>query len=776
MEKIVNAVGLFVVALLLLLAGGAIFVQSSLPSASTTANVPDLGGDVRVYRDSYAIPHIFADNLDDAALALGYLHASDRLFQMQMTKRAAEGRLAELLGADLIQYDTKMRALNFAQLAKSSYAALDDETQGLLTSYAEGVNLYLEKHRGAWPLEFLLLGFQPEPWQPSDGLLWAKMMSWQLGGNFNDEILRAQLKARGVSDEEIKGFYPAIEKHAPTTMAPLQWIEKGVEKNARTLPQKNAVPLAPISGDLKTNKETGAARFFEQLPKQASNIFVVDGTRTASGKPLLANDPHLQLQTPALWYLARIVTPDYELKGATAPGLPVFLLGQNGHTAWGFTTSNIDVQDLVFVPDTLAMESRVEKIAVKGGQAMDVTVRSINGYPVLSDVMDDVKTITPEGHVAVLLATLFEPHDRTAQALAEINRARTVKNIEAALDHYQGPPQNLMAADNDGAIAYYAAGALPERKVGDGFMPQQAEKLDVWRGTKPVAAWLRLINPPAHVLLNANNAQDDTGPVYSSAEPYRAMRLEKVLKNASGLTADSAAHVMLDVQSEAARRLKPLLLGVVPKEETDLRIALEEWDGSMLANDARPLIYNVWLQELTARVFGDAMANEGGWPRAWALEERMTGISEEINRAAYEAAMIRLAERFGVDRSTWRWGNVHRAELAHPVWSRVPLANSMFALGVETDGDNHTLQRAAPASTTGWDAFADGHGAGYRAVYDLADPGQSRFVLAGGQSGQPLSPHYGSLVPLWATGKFIALTGDAAAFQKAPDLLLKPGK
>jgi penicillin amidase len=766
----------------LLLSGTAAFLwlASALSPREGEMHIAGLESRVSIYRDAHGVPHIFAERLNDAYAALGYLHAENRLFQMEMTRRAGEGRLAEVLGADLLPFDKKMRGLGVAAAARASFAILSKEAKASLASYASGVNAYLKTHHRALPPEFLLLGFTPEPWQESDGMIWAKLMAWQLSSNLEEEIFRARLLAQGFGRAAVERLYAPTDREVPLTTQPFVWLEK--QKTERNNEPQAIESAAALRGGAPAKAIT---RFFDRLPHQASNAFVITGARTASGKPILVNDPHLQLQAPALWYLARIVTPELEIKGASAPGLPLFPLGQNGHVAWGFTTNAIDVEDIVFVPEEgKAIDTRREIFHVKGGADEVFALRRYAGKPILSDMMPEVAAITPAGHVAVLVTTLFDA-DRTAQAILDINQARKMDGIKAAIKNYRVPPQNLMAADASGAIAYFAVGAIPQRKTGDGFLPLTAANANIWAGVQPVEDNPQLLNPPALAIMNGNNALVDAancpprfcqlGKVW--AEPYRAMRLEELLHEARGLDAAAAFNVVLDTRSDAAHRLLPRLLAQTKSAKwAGVLDALATWDGRMLADRPEPLIYNVWVNRLLRHFYAEGAESESFWPRNWTLEKRLTTGSDPMVEQLFDETLDELAARFGPDWKRWRWGALHVAPLAHPVWSRVPLVKDLTALAVETDGDATTLQRAAPGSYAGDESFRDEHGAGYRAAYDLADPSLSRFVIATGQSGIIFSPHYGDMVQLWAVGGSVFLSGDAAAFAQArrPLLVLAP--
>ncbi len=755
--------------LLLPFVAGAIFFLLPLPPHSGSDKVAGLSSDARVLRDKHGVPHIFANTFNDAYAALGYVHASDRLFQMEMMRRAGAGRLSEILGRDLINYDRKMRALGFATRIEAYYKSLSQDARDALDAYARGVNAVLEKKN--YPAEFALLKMTPAPWQPWDGLIWAKMMAWQLSGNWEDEVLREQLlHTQELSKEQIGAIYPPMDHNVPSVIKPLQWI-----KQNKTQANQDVLKEPSIAAQLSAWKayQPSGATPFDHLPRTASNAYVISGAHTSNRKPILANDPHLQLQSPILWYLARIVTSQGSIKGATAPGLPFFPLGQNSHVAWGFTTSNIDVADITFIPEAAKnFTVRHEIIHVKDDNDVSLMVEENDQGVVLTHHVDSISAITPRGKKALLQFTGFSKTDKTAQALFDINNATSAAGIESALKNYSVPPQNLLYADDENHIGYAAVGVVPKRS-NDGFY---AGENKVWQGMMTQNP--RLKDPEAGIILSANQAimDDASCRAFSCAfardwaEPYRAMRLESWFDNELSqripFDVQRASMPMLDITSVAAQRFLPTMLGSVSAktdESKEILEALSRWDGRMERGAAEPLIYHAWLDALMRMQLRDAYTADVTWPRMWALEHM--AIANITMNMAFDKALKDLHERHGPAWKQWRWGDEHVAPLTHPVWSRVPLIKDWTSLAIASDGDGHTLRRAAPGDYN--KPFEVEHGAGYRGVYDLGDPAQSLFVIAGGQSGQIFSPDYGSLRDAWNDGKFIHLRGNEHELKSA---------
>ncbi len=762
----------------------------TLPATSGLVEVPGLSAKVRVYRDAHGVPHIFAKTMDDAARALGYVHASDRLFQMEMQRRAGQGRLSEVAGPSMIGVDKFIRTLGLYPLSQSSFDALSPEARDYFTAYAGGVNEWIDQHRFSLPPEFALLGFRPEPWVPADSLLWGKLMALQLSHNYKLEILRATL-AKKLSPSQMRALFPPYGG-APVTVPK----EEGGKQKA----ENRALGIDPDS--------SGGLGQWTSLDHAASNEWAISGARTDTGKPILANDPHLSLGIPILWYLARIVTPDLTVAGATVPGLPVVLLGQNNAIAWGMTTTGSDVQDLFvetvdpkdplryLIPKGAApFETRTEVIHVKGLQDVTIHVRATRHGPVLSDIDQELGALAGKGKVMALAFTGLGAQDTTAEALMRINRVMSWPDFLAALNLYQAPPQNVAFADVKGDIGFINPGLLPLRKKGNGLTPVDgASGAYDWVGTVPFEQLPRLYNPAPGVIFNANNAlvPADSKPYLGVdwEEPYRAKRLQEFFTNNQRQTMDMSADLQADHVSMAARQLLPYLLRQKP-ENPFARSALERlrgWDGTMDKDRAEPLIFEAWLYEMHHLLFADRLGSvvRGRGPYA------ATGIAailahngsnwcatkscDDVIMKALDQALAMLTQRNGADIDQWRWGSEHRALLKNKVFTHIPWLRDRADIDLPSSGDFYTLDRGGSFDFDPDHPFARAHGGGYRAVYDLDDPARSRFMITTGESGHLFSPHYRDLAPLWINVQYINLTGTAAEFDKQgiPHLTLKP--
>lgn len=771
--------------------------EKALPNYAGNENLPGLSSNVHIYRDSYGVPHIFAANVNDAARALGYVHASERLFQMEMQRRAGQGRLSEVIGSDMLGVDKFIRTLGLYGLAESSAASMSPEAQKFFQDYADGVNAWLDSHGDKLPPEFLLLHIKPEHWKIADSVVWGKLMALQLSHNYKLEILRAQLTSH-LTPLQMSVLFPLAPGNSPVTVGPHL-----TQKSEITPPQEDAYT--------QLGKFTG-------LDHGASNEWVIAGSRTESGKPILANDPHLGLEAPILWYLARIVTPDFSIKGATVPGLPIVLLGQNDHIAWGFTTTGSDVQDLFvetidpkdvthyLTPQNIhggseAFITRDEIIHVKNGSDVTLHVRATRHGPVMSDIDKDMAKLAGKGKVMALAFTGLGAQDRTSEALMRLNRATSAKDFLDALQIYQAPPQNAVYADKDGTIGFINPGLVPVRKKGDGLTPVDGSSGENdWVGMVPFQYLPQLVNPKVGFIFNANNQVPFNGGLYNFGvdweEPYRAERLQQFFDTTPKHSLDTSAAMQADHLSLVARELLPFLLSVKPNsdEAQEALELLKNWDGVMDKDRPEPLIFDAWLYQMRQTMLvaktGNDLKERGPFMAtsiATVLSGRFTewcgdalGKPTKDCQAqiaeALDAALHMLHNRESGSMKNWRWGDEHITMLAHKVFSHIPFLKSRSTLSVGSSGDFYTLDRGGSFDHDPDHPFARTHGGGYRGIYDLGNPDNSRFMITTGESGNIYSPHYGDLVPLWNDVKAITLSGSEKelAAQGLPELMLQP--
>jgi penicillin G amidase len=758
----------------------------AMPVYSGTERLPGLSSEARVWRDSYGVPHIFASSMDDAARALGFLHASERMFQMDVLRRVGQGRMAEIRGADLLPVDKFIRTVGFYREAETSFSALSPWAQKRLEAYAEGVNAFLANH--ALPPEFLLAGDSPEPWKPADSLVIGKLEAYQLSQNFKLKLLRARLAAK-LGEERANWLFPGARPGDPIT----------------TLP---AISDTHASSD-RIDDELGT---LTGIGKGASNEWVVAGSRTQSGKPILANDPHLELSAPILWYLARVMTPEGSVKGATLPGAPVFVLGQNNSIAWGLTTAESNVQDLFIETVSPAdpskylspdgpkpFETREETIHVKGSTDVRLTIRATRHGPVLSDVNDDLADFAGPGKAVALAFTGLGERDTTAEAFMRVNSARNWGEFLDALRLYQTPTQNFVYADVSGDIGFLNPGRVPVRKSGDGLAPVNgASGAFDWTGTIPFEQWPRLHNPEIGFTFNANNADFPTdhepsfGPDWE--ENFRARRIQQFFDKIDKHSLESSAAMQGDHLSLDVKELQPFIAMIAPSDERarKAQAMLLSWDGVMDKDRAEPLIYTAFLRSLHQIVIEDKtglpMREKGPFAAttlislmrdhpSWCASSGTPDADchKAIGRALDDGLAL-LVQRDGNDMIHWRWGAEHKAVLEHQVYSHLPFLDWLSDLSVSSSGGFYTLDRGGGPGVLPDLPFARTQGGGFRGLYDLASPNRSRFMIATGESGHIFSRHYGDLTPLWNDVRSITLAGSEDELKKAgaQELSLEP--
>ena len=738
-------------------AGGYLWLRSSLPETDGTIAVPGVKAAVTITRDAHGIPTIKAASDADAAFGLGYVDAQDRLFQMDLMRHYGAGRLSEWFGAAALDADKSMRTLGLYRAAEAQYPLLSPELRAVFDAYAAGVNSYLATRRGALPPEYQVLRVVAEPWKPVDSLIWGKLMDLQLTANYRQELQRARLAQR-LKPDDLAVLYPDYNPQAPVTLGALD-----VDKVLPGLP-----PVLP-----------------------ASNEWVVDGKHSQSGKPILANDPHLGFATPGVWYLARIETPQETIAGVTSPGEPMIVIGHNTHIAWGFTTTGGDVED-VFVekldpadpthyltPDgSQAFTTRDEKILVKGEAPVTVTVRSTRHGPVIAD--------PGGGQVLALESTWLQGEDRTPQALWDASHAHDWDHFREAFKNAVAPEQNVTYADVDGHIGFIAPAKVPIRAQGDGTAPVPGwTGANEWTGTVPFDGLPQGFDPPSGRFVAANNKiVPDSFPYLITKQwelPYRAQRITELLDATPIQSPGTAAAMQADIDSTAARELLPLMLAGTPQSAAGQEAIrrLRAWDQRMSRDRVEPLLFIAWLREFNRQILADKLGPlfDGYWALHpdvilnilanhpdWCdnRETREVETCPQQLGAALDRAIDGLGRRYGGDMSTWRWGDAHPASFAHAIWSRLPVIAGWLGVAIPDDGSFDTIDNATMFAGAEAQPFTAVHGTSMRMIVDMADPAAARFMVAPGQSGNLFSSHYSDLLPVWRDVGYVRFSDDAS--------------
>lgn len=785
-----------------------IYGHRALPQTEGTLALPGARAELQILRDEFGIATIRAASVRDAMYGLGVAHAQDRLWQMETHRRIGAGRLAEAFGEGALDTDRFLRMLGVRQAAAAQWAQASPASREVLQAYADGVNAVIA-NLSARPPEFLILGLQPEPWTPVDSLAWAIMMAWDLGANWNTELIRLRLALK-MPQQRIDQLLPPYPGDAvPQTMDYAAFYRSLKLDDQQALSEHGLLRLM-------------AAAPASEIEGTGSNSWVLAGSRSATGKPLLASDPHLKLTTPALWYFARIEAPGLDIAGATMPGLPAVVMGQNAHVAWGLTNTGPDVQDTYLErikPDDPTMyqtpegwarfETRQELIRVKGKPDVTLTVRATRHGPVLSDVAgsglaDDAKpTLGPRERPAYVVALRWTGLDTDSDLVATSLAMAAADSVETFIQASAGwvaPMQNMAVADSAGHIALVSPGRVPRRKPDNdlsGLAPAPGwdARYD-WDGFLPVDVLPQQRDPQQGYLANAN--QRITPPDYPHfithhwALPYRYQRIVQMIEAKPSHSLADLQRMQADQKSLAVVRLLPRLLkaqSAHPLAKSAMQ-QLAGFDGTMAADRAAPLIYWAWHRHLAQQVLADEMGaplfdrllGQRGYfdslegvlasDDAWWCDDKSTpaveSCDEQVNRAL-GAALDEIKSLQGGDVTAWQWGKAHQARSEHRPFSRVPLLAKWFEVRTPVGGDTYTVNVSRvslkPDATTG-ELYLDEHGPSLRGLYDLADRSRSQVVHSTGQSGILWSPWYRNLTERWRRVDGVPLFAPAGAEQR----------
>lgn len=781
------------------------FASRSLPDYSADTAVAGISAPVEIVRDNANVPHIFGASDADVYFALGYAHAQDRMWQMTMLRRTAQGRLSELFGERTLPIDKLLRHLDLYRSATQSVEDQDPETLIALEAYADGVNAWFGKvnegARGRGAPEMWMFNHAISPWQPADSIAVIKLMALQLSSHLEHEVLRARTSLM-LAPELVNDILPDDPSDGIAMLPEYASLVEDVPRYA----QNTRAPFDPLS-PVKPAPLAGA-----------SNAWAAGPTRSATGGTLLANDPHLGLTAPTVWYLARLELASGGVVGGTLPGVPAILTGRSDSLGWGITSSYLDDQDLYI--EEINPENRNEYrtpqgwapftardsiINVSEGSAVTVRLRATENGPVIPADQFDLATITPADHVVSLAWTALSPDDTTMSAALRIMKSTTIDDAFEAAEDYIAPSQNLTVADR-ARIGMKTIGAIPARTPNhqsEGRLPSYGYiDANRWYGRLPFADNPVFTDPQGDILGNTNNKVTDAAfPNHVShvwGDTQRVNRWQRLMQAREVHTRESFIEAQLDTVSFTARSLLPLIgadlwfTGEAATEGTPERRrqqALEllaAWNGEMNEHLPEPLIYSAWLRELNKRLIRDELgplSSEFTHPNPVFIERVFRDIDgaarwcdvvqsapvetcTDISRQALDDALIWIDENHGTTIAALRWGDAHQATHDHPVLGSVPLLSWFVNIRQSTSGGDNTLQRGKTRGT-GPKPFQNVHAAGYRGVYDFADPDSSVFVTATGQSGHPLSRYYDNMGELWRRGEYVPMSLDPALARAA---------
>ncbi|GAB4530097.1 MAG: penicillin acylase family protein [Anaerolineales bacterium] len=812
--------------------------KKSFPQTDGTVQLPGLHAPVDIYRDKYGVPNIYAQDQHDLFFAQGYVHAQERFWQMDFWRHIGAGRLAEMFGQGQVDTDTFLRTMGWRRVAEQEWAQMDPAVRVIFEAYADGVNAYLNDHQGsALSLEYVVLGlltpdYAPAPWQPVDSLTWAKAMAWDLRGNMNLEIERAVL-SKTLTPEQLAELFPPYDFERQPVIVPHPVLE-GVSGGASgaAIPQNALPPLESLT--------SRAAALDSVIGPSGegigSNSWVVSGDKTSTGYPLLANDPHLGIQMPSIWFEVGLhcqpknAECPFDVVGFSFAGNPGVVIGHNDRIAWGFTNTGPDVIDLFIEkinPDNpnqyeyngqwVDMDIVHETIQVAGGDPIDLTVRYTRHGPIISDSYGPLKdnpepTATPfreragidlpEHYAIAMRWTALEPACVFC-AILGLNTAQNFDDFRQAAAQFAVPAQNLLYADVDGNIGYQMPGRIPIRKNGDGHMPVPGwTDAYEWQGYIPFEQLPYAFNPNEGYIVTANNPV--VGPEYpylittDYTFGYRAERIIAMLQSVSG-PIDIATYqkMHMDNYSGNAAFLVPVVLKAAP-DTPAFEIARQlwtDWDYQQNADSASAALFEAFWRHLLAHTLHDDLP-EAYWPEggsrwwetmrylvadsasAWWDDQTTPAVEtrDQIFAAALEDAVKELRDRLGKDPAQWRWGDLHTATFRNGTLGESGIApiENLFNRGpFPTSGGK------AIVNATGWTA-TEGYEVDWlpsmRMIVDLSNMDNSVDIHTTGQSGHAYHPNYIDMAPMWATGKYRPMLFSRPQVEAAAKrhLVLKP--
>ncbi|HJQ71600.1 MAG TPA: penicillin acylase family protein [Blastocatellia bacterium] len=713
---------------------------------------------VEVLRDRWGVPHIYAKTVEDLFFAQGFVAAQDRLWQMDMWRRIGEGKLAEILGPSAIERDRFARLMRYRGDMQAEWSSYAPDARRIIESFVRGINAFIETSRDRLPIEFQLMGIRPEPWTPEVCL--SRMAGFIMTRNAATEVQRAQL-VRAVGEEKAAELF---ETDPPAKLE----IPAGLDLSGIDRSIMQAAQAAGATPSFRSN--------------EGSNNWVIAGSMSETGKPILANDPHRTIALPSLRYMVHLVGPGWNVIGAGEPTLPGVAAGHNERVGFGFTIVGIDQQDL-YVEETSPTDATLyrngtawermkverEQIRVKGrNEPVEIELRFTRHGPVIYEDASRrrayaLKWVGAEPGAAGYLASL------------SLNRAQNWEEFLKALERWKVPSENLVYADVDGNIGWQAAGLAPVRRGWLGLLPVPGrEGRYEWQGFLPLSELPRSYNPARGFIATANHKVIPGGYKHALnfewAPPHRFLRIEEVLIRGGKFSVEDFKRLQHDELSLPARELVNLLRDVKVDDArlAEARDLLLKWDFRMSKESAQAALYAAWFQRLIANFIEQiAPAEVKSLVTATMVYSRMlrslknpdrktfgaatTAVRNEIMLKSLSQAAAELREKLGPDMKRWRWGDMHFAEFKHQL-STDAATRAVFDIPrVSRGGDQSTV------NMTGGGNFLQTSGASFREILDLSDWDNSVAINVPGQSGQPASPHYADLLQLWTAGEYFPM-------------------
>jgi penicillin amidase len=794
--------------LVVLVAGAGLYARHvarrALPQLEGELAAAGLAGPVEVLRDRWGVPHIFAGTDDDAYYALGYVHAQDRLFQLDLNRHAGQGRLAEIFGERAVRADKLFRTMSFHARARRMLEEAQPEARAAADAYARGINAAVAALGGRLPPEFAVLRHDFEPVKPDDFVGIMGFMAWGLNMSWHFDPLYEQLVAK-VGEERAAELFPYDRGGAPSVHPPSTIVPPAAVPATRAAAGPRREPTPPRTAEAALARRLFAFTDAEQdlldaLPSlRASNNWVIGPQRSATGRPILANDPHLAHALPGIWYEVHLQTPTQDVAGVTLVGFPLVVIGHNRDVAWGFTNVMLDGADffvekldparpdrVMYRGEWVPLERRRETIHVKGGADVALEVRETPHGPIVNDLLAE-REEAPIQDTPGPLSYQWNYQKATGanevDGLWRLDRAADWPSFRAAVSRFGAVSQNAVYADRAGHFGLQTTGAVP-RYTGrpDGTRLRTGwDGRDEWDGFQPFEALPSTFDPARGWLASANNPTLEAMPYYISSqwEPVdRISRIGELIEAKPKLTVEDVKRIQSDTLLVSAREIAPLVVAAFaaqPPADEAVRAALEPlrgWDGQMDPGRAAPALFAVFYRRLFYAMFEDELGAElaKGYrargnvsaimmravlqhgPERWWDDVRTPAVEsrDEILRRTFAAAVAELRGTLGGAPATWRWGRLHTMTLSHPL-SAVPLLGRYFDRGpFEVPGATSTVNKMEYRERN----FRVAHGPSMRQITDFADLDASLAVLPGGESGIPASPHYDDHAALWRRGEY----------------------
>ncbi|HTR82544.1 MAG TPA: penicillin acylase family protein [Bacteroidota bacterium] len=757
-------------------------VTKSFPTVDGRLHIPGLEKSVTVDRDQFGVPHIFAANEHDLFFAEGYVHAQDRLWQMDVSRRAGEGRLSEVFGSSTLKFDRLFRTVGMEHIADSLERNLHPESRRILQAYSDGVNAFILSHKGKYPIEFDMLNYEPELWKPIHSLLVARLMAWELNISWYVDLVLGDLYKK-LGEDKAKEIFPTYPDNAPVI------VPKELKPNL-------------LSDDLSSmiDVDREFRKFYGTTGTHiGSNAWVVGPQKSTSGKAMLANDPHLGFSAPSKWYEIHLDGGDYNVAGVSIPGTPLVVIGHNRRVAWGLTSTMADDADFYLEMTNSSgeylykdvwhpMNVEQDTIFVKDSAAVVLTIKSTPHGPIINDV-NPVGSITKD----VLVALRWTGQDVSDEiySLALIDKAQNWSEFKKGVKEFTVPGQNFVYADADGNIGYLAGVRLPIRSAQNPTLPMPGWTGEYdWKGFVPSERLPSLYNPPSHFIATANNKMTNAPFPYHISNlwepPSRIERLDELLQKSEKLSPDDFKQIQNDYYSYFAKEVTPYILHAYDSVEVsgaDLQTALRyfrNWHFQLTKDDVPTSLFHVFFTHLMKNIFEEKMGEslfekylfvanipyrtvpallrnpESSWfddPSTPQIEKR-----DDVIRKSLAEAIADLRSMLGGEMKTWQWGLIHTVTFRHPFGSQPPLG-AVFNIGPFPVGGSGTTVNngeyylANPYSVT--------LGPSTRQIVDFSDIDGAQSIIPTGESGQPMNEHYADQTPLWLNGNYHAMPLDS---------------